>query len=320
MSEKFLRALFPHLSGDNGVLLRANNRPDMIWRGEALPEPGCQLLFSKSLVGGINTADCPARVFTASGTDLQDILRPPLAPTAVIKWRDTFTAFWVTSDEWPDEKPYELFTLPGYVYEQDTYGGQLCRLISLTPDLVYTRADVEASVDPAITALIRGGIAAVGPERTKRELSVIHALRKAGLSIEAICSIFEQQPIGDPYREYGSVVGHWTLVDELAQDILAHLDEGKFVAFEEKGIVWFHVASVLRWWYPFRREDGLPILPEKEMRLLLAEQSMEHEMGLGQYLRPGVRKVAPGTAGRGLFGIDLEVAAANGVVKGGETK
>lgn len=312
--ERFLKAIFPHL-GTNGVMLRPDDGPETIWHdGLPLPQVERSLRFSSALVTA-GSKDLAPRLYAKRGTDLDAVLLTPFAPTAVVEWRPQYIAFWVTRDEWPaNETGPEFYSVPGAELTS--------RLLSLTPGLVYTRSDVEASwkVAPPLVSVIRGGIAAPdGQSRTRRELAVIHALRQAGVSPTGISQVFDQQPIGDPYREIGSVVGHWTILDALVQDVLDYLDEGKFLAVDDgEGVVWFYLPGVLNWWYRHRHEQALPILPELEMRLLLDAQNIERSPGVGHYMHEACARRVPGAGSIMVRGIDLKAAARIGITRKGK--
>lgn len=232
----------------------------------------------------------------------EEAIRFALPPSVVMKVGNQCHAFWLLADAPPEPKRYAF-----------TAGGRR-HVLRWRPDIRYKYRDYVAAGQLPEEVLLR--ILAQSDKRrtvrTERELFVIGELRKAGVSVEAIEIIFKEQPIGDYSRDSGSLIGSLTMVDELVQDVVKHHKEDRFAFYEEKGMLWFNVLSVLRWWYPKRRRDGLRILPEKELYMLLKSQSQETASGMGHYLVYGV-KAYKKTVWH-MYGIDLEEARRVGVI------
>ena len=219
-----------------------------------------------------------------------------LAPSIVLQQAGQWCAIWLLEDESPETKPFTIVGRPPHIVRQKL-------------DLRYTYRDFKAASHIAddILQRILTRPEADDKSRTERELAVITALRKGRVSSAAIKSIFAEQPIGDPYHDTGSLIGSLTMVDELVMDVVQHYKTANFRCKRAGDILWFNLASVLRWWYPKRREDGLRILPEQEMQKLLRSQEETYILDCS-YKRD--KEVS-----WWMYGIDLEEAKRLGVIR-----
>ena len=224
----------------------------------------------------------------------RDVTRFPLPPSYLLRESMQFCAVWLLADG-PDD-------LPEYTV------GSNAEFYIERPDLRYSYADWQAACkveDDVITLIM---MQHHGRFKAGRELAVIGSLRKAGLSREAIATVFKEQAIGDPYRPTGSLIGSMTLADELLHDLYAHRNEDAFAWAGDKHTFWFNLVSAVQWWYTYRRQNGLRILPEKELRALIAANPG------GFWLKRRQARVHNGVK-YWMFGADVELARNLGVIR-----
>jgi len=231
----------------------------------------------------------------------EELIHFALAPSVVLqmgKWH----AFWLLEDAPPEPQRFAF-----------TAGGRRPHVVRCKLNLKYKYRDFEAAnrVPEETVQRILAQPETSARRNTERELEVIATLRKCGMSSEGIKAIFQEQAIGDPYRDIGSMLGSLTMVDELTQDIVQHYETAGFHYNHDGVILWFNLASVLRWWYPKRRGDGLRALPQKEMAALLNAQAQK----IGSYILSGGKKWHANVCWR-MHGIDLEIAKGLGVIRG----
>ena len=219
----------------------------------------------------------------------------PLAPSYVTFDGGLYHALWLLDED---------------VGAEEYTASSSCRIYRSRPDLRYTLNDWVAAkqVDEKIVWRIITEYPLDNLKRTERELAVISALRKAGMSRDGIAQVFQEQAVGDPYRDTCSLIGSLTTADELLQDALEH--PAKFAHWTDGHEFWFNLTSVLRWWYHYRRDQGKRILPEEELRALL-------KGNCGGYWLGFAKKRAEGTF-FDMVGADLELARRTGVIGGTE--
>jgi len=229
----------------------------------------------------------------------EEATRFPLPPSVVAKVDNEYHAIFLLLDAPPESKEYNA--------------GSNYRVLHWRPDLKYHYADYQAAcqVEEEITLRILTRMMQPGPMRTQRELAVIVALHQVGMSEEAIELIFKEMPIGDPYRNMGSLIGSLTMLDELVRDVYNNWQKSKFASYRDVGELWFHLPSALRWWYKERRKKGLRVLPKREMVELLKLQMRTVDE---YYIMPLATKVCGGTQWK-MWGIDLERARELGVIE-----
>ena len=219
----------------------------------------------------------------------------PLPPSCVLFDHKMYYAFWLVDEE--------------HDYEYTASGN--CRFYLERLDLRYSYADWFAAslVADDIVARIMTQSLVPNAETKRRELDVIAILRKAGMSQDAIRIIFREQAIGDQYRDTGSLIGSLSMADELLQDVLAHYEIAGFPYWKDKHTFWFNLTGALRWWYPHRRQVGLRILPENELRALLKTNPG------GYWLGKKVKR-AGGEHVWTMWGVDLKMAQDTGGIHG----
>lgn len=227
----------------------------------------------------------------SAGDDPEQLCRFPLAPSYFIFDGGLYHAIWLLDE--------------GVGAEEYTASSN-CRVYRERPDLRYTLADWEAAkrIPEKIVWRIITEYPLDNLKKTERELAVISALRKAGMSQEGVALVFQEQAIGDAYRDTCSLIGSLTMVDELLRDALEHPAE--FAHWSNGYEFWFNLTSVLRWWYPYRRGQGKRILPENEMGALLKGNCGGYWLGFA-YKRAGDSTLY-------MVGADLERAKRTGVI------
>jgi len=228
------------------------------------------------------------------GDDPEQLCWFPLAPSYLLFDGGAYHALWLLDDD---------------VGAEEYTAGSSCCVYRSRPDLRYTSEDWIAAgrVSERIVWRIMTEYPLDDIKKTERELAVISALRKAGMSQGGIFKVFQEQAIGDSYRGTCSLIGSLTMADELLRDALGHPSE--FVHWTNGYEFWFNLTSALRWWYPYRRERGKRILPEDELKALL-------KGGVGGYWLGFARRKVEGVVFT-MVGADLELARRMGVIGDG---
>lgn len=80
----------------------------------------------------------------------------------------------------------------------------------------------------------------------------------------------------------------------------------------EANVLWFHLSSVLPWWYRKRRATAQPVLEKPAVKRQLKERSIASTEGPGQYVWGPATKNCRNVSLH-MYGIDLEAAHASGL-------